>query len=242
MGGSAEISRDRDRHHSMVGTEVPEPSVVFVLGGPGAGKGTMCELAESLLGLTHLSIGDLLRAERQAGGPTAETIEELMAGGKLVPNEITVTLLKRAMENVTRRTGKRSFLIDGFPRSLSNLEGWREIFGREKELPKMLYLECPFAVLEERILRRARHSGRSDDNVVSLKARFETFVADTLPIVELFKSRGRCVEIDSSQDRQAVFALVKQHLAEVTEIQLTGRPLTERAEMLLGLRPFPKQS
>ena len=53
----------------------PEPNVVFVLGGPGAGKGTMCELAESQLGWTHLSTGDLLRAERQAGGPTAATIE-----------------------------------------------------------------------------------------------------------------------------------------------------------------------
>ena len=67
------------------------PNVVFVLGGPGAGKGTMCELAETQLGWTHLSTGDLLRAEREAGGPTAKVIEEYMTSGRLVPNEITVT-------------------------------------------------------------------------------------------------------------------------------------------------------
>ena len=81
-------------HHCDPRGPCPDPNVVFVLGGPGAGKGTMCELAESQLGWTHLSTGDLLRAERQAGGPTAATIEEFITAGKLVPNEITVTLLK----------------------------------------------------------------------------------------------------------------------------------------------------
>lgn len=54
----------------------PKPNVVFVLGGPGAGKGTMCELSRNQLGWTHLSTGDLLRAERKKGGQTAETIEK----------------------------------------------------------------------------------------------------------------------------------------------------------------------
>jgi UMP-CMP kinase len=219
----------------------PKPNVVFVLGGPGAGKGTMCELAESQLGWTHLSTGDLLRTERQAGGPTAATIEEFIAAGKLVPNEIVVTLLKNAMENVTRTTGKNNFLLDGFPRSLNNLEGWYDIFGREAELPKMLYFECPYTVLEKRILGRAKYSGRSDDNVESMKLRFDTFKAETLPTIELFKSKNRCVEVDTSQDRQAVYALVGSNLAEYTDRKLAAKPLTERAEMLLGLRPFPKK-
>jgi len=76
--------------------------VVFILGGPGAGKGTMCELATYQLGWTHLSTGDLLRAERKNGGPQAATIEQYITAGKLVPNEITVELLKNAMENVIR--------------------------------------------------------------------------------------------------------------------------------------------
>jgi UMP-CMP kinase len=219
----------------------PKPNVLFVLGGPGAGKGTMCELAESQLGWTHLSMGDLLRAERDGGGPTADTIEEFIAAGKLVPNEITVTLLKNAMERVTRTTGKNNFLLDGFPRSLNNLEGWYEIFGREAELPKMLFFECPYDVLEKRILGRAKWSGRSDDNVESMKLRFDTFKEETLPTVELFRSQNKVVEIDTSGDRQAVYTLVANNLAEYTDKEFADKPLTERAEMLLGLRPYPKK-
>lgn len=226
-------------HHCDPRQPCPKPNVVFVLGGPGAGKGTMCELAESQLGWTHLSTGDLLRAERQAGGTTAKTIEEFIAAGKLVPNEITVRLLEETMETVTRTTGKKNFLLDGFPRSLSNLDGWNQIFGRDAELPKMLYFECPYEVLETRILGRAKYTGRSDDNVQSMKLRFDTFREETLPIVELFKSKGKCVEIDTSQDRQRVYSLVRNNLAEYTDKVLVERPLTERAEMLLGLRPYP---
>ncbi|MEX2375623.1 MAG: nucleoside monophosphate kinase [Dehalococcoidia bacterium] len=218
----------------------PEPNVVYVLGGPGAGKGTMCELAEIQLGWTHLSTGDLLRAEQQAGGPTTEVIKEYIAAGKLVPNEIVVRLLKGAMERTTRTTGKRNFLIDGFPRSLSNLEAWYEVFGRAMALPTMLYLECPYPVLEQRILGRARYSDRADDNVEAMKLRFDTFKAETLPTVELFKSKGKCVEIDTSQDRQAVYKLFRDQLAPFTDPQLMAQPLSEKAETLLGLRPYPK--
>ncbi len=227
-------------HHYDPRLPCPAPNVVFVLGGPGAGKGTMCELAESQLGWTHLSAGDLLRAEALAGGPSAAGIAETVAAGKLVPDTIVVPLIKAAMEKVTRTTGRKNFLLDGFPRSLSNLEAWSETFGRETGLPKMLYFECPYPVLEQRILGRARHTGRADDNPESLKLRFDTFKAETLPVVEFFKSQGRCVEIDTSQGRQAVYALVVNSLADHTEGAFAARPLTERAEMLLGLRPFPK--
>lgn len=228
-------------HHFDPGLPCPKPNVVFVLGGPGAGKGTMCELAESQLGWSHLSTGDLLREEREAGGPNAAIIEELISAGKLVPDEIIVNLLKEKMETITRTTGKTNFLLDGFPRSLGNLEGWNESFGCESELPKMLYFECPYDVLKERILGRAKYTGRSDDNVESMKVRFDTFEEETLPTVEIFKSKDKCVEIDTSQDRQTVYDIVRSNLAEYTDEELAAKPLTERAEMLLGLRPYPKE-
>ena len=229
-------------HHSDPRLPCPEPTVVFVLGGPGTGKGTMCELAESQLGWTHLSTGELLRAERESGGPNAASIDALITDGKLVPNEITMTLLKNAMEQVTRTTGRTNFILDGFPRSLTNLEGWYERFGRDTELPKMLYLECPFPVLEKRILGRAKYSGRNDDNIESVKRRFDTFKAETLPTVEFFKSKEKCVEIDTSQSRQTVYEQFKNHLAEHTDQGLSDQPLSERAEILLGLRPYPNDA
>ncbi len=88
---------------------------------------------------------------------------------------------------------------------------------------------------------RAKYSDRSDDNVESMKLRFDTFKAETLPTLELFKSKKRVVEIDASQDRPTVYALVRRNLAEHTAEDLAAQPLTEKSEMLLGLRPYPKR-
>lgn len=227
-------------HHCDPRLPCPTPNVVFVLGGPGTGKGTMCELAESQLGWTHLSIGELLRKACEAGGASAEIIQAHMAAGELVPNEITVTLLKDAMEQTTRTTGRTNFLLDGFPRSTANLAAWNELFGAELELPTMLFLECPYEVLEARILGRAKFTGRSDDNIASIKLRVETFKAETLPIVDQFRRENKCVDIDTSQERQAVYDEVAQNLSTYTDPAFAKQPLSERAEMLLGLRPFPK--
>jgi len=229
-------------HHFDPREPLPDPNVIFVLGGPGSGKGTMCELAEAQLGWTHLSVGTLLRAEREAGGPQAALIEETMAAGRLLPREISVGLLKKAMDAAIRTTGNLNFLVDGFPRSLDNLEGWYEVYGREAELPQMLYFECPYDELEKRILGRSKYSGRSDDNVESLKLRFDTFKAETLPTFEHFKSLGKVVEVDASQSREQVYAVVVKHLEEDTDPGLIAQPLTEKSEMLLGLRPYPKRT
>ena len=69
----------------------------------------------------------------------------------------------------------------------------------------------------------------------------DRFKAETLPTVEVFKNKDKCIEIDTSLDRQAVYELVKTNLAEFTDHEFAAQPLTERAEMLLGIRPFPKK-
>ncbi len=233
----------------------PQPNVVFVLGGPGAGKGTMCELADLQLGWVHLSMGSLLRNKLDQGDPQASEIERFMAEGKLVPDEITVRLLKETMEKITRTTGKQNFLLDGFPRSFGNLAAWlgsdnvsgdpelelRKSISTESviELPKMLFFECPLAELERRVMGRSAHTGRSDDNLESLRQRFATFKAETLPMVEYFKKLEKYIEIDTSQDRQLVYRTVCEQLAPHTDADHVSHSLCERAEILLGMRPYP---
>ena len=95
-------------------------------------------------------------------------------------------------------------------------------------------------LLEDPTLTPPARPGRSDDNVESLKQRFDTFKAETLPMVELFRRRNKCVEIDTSQPRQTVFNLLRDNLAEFTDENFAAQPLTEKAEMMLGLRPWPK--
>ena len=120
-----------------------------------------------------------------------------------MPVVITVKLLQDAMAEVINATGKVNFLIDGFPRSLENWNGYKEVFGitSDAQMPTMLFFECPLPVLEKRVLKRAKHSGRSDDNVESLRKRFNTFKDETMQIVNTFRDAGKCVEVDSSNER-----------------------------------------
>merc|ERR550532_1616928 len=89
-----------------------KPSVFFILGGPGAGKGTQCANLVNEFGLVHLSAGDLLRAERNSGSDDAELINNYIKEGKIVPVAITVGLIKRAMGKAMRESEQFTFVID----------------------------------------------------------------------------------------------------------------------------------
>lgn len=93
-----------------------KPRVVFVLGGPGAGKGTQCAHIVEDFGFVHLSAGDLLRDELKKGGDTGNMIKKLIAEGAIVPVAVTLGLLKQAMQE-HQAQGRNLFLIDGFPRN-----------------------------------------------------------------------------------------------------------------------------
>ena len=89
-------------------------AVVFVLGGPGVGKGTQCALLVKDYGFKHLSAGDLLRAEQnRPGSELAELIKKHIKDGVIVPMEITVQLLENAMRDTMDKEDKHKFLIDG---------------------------------------------------------------------------------------------------------------------------------
>jgi adenylate kinase family enzyme len=87
-----------------------KPHVLFILGGPGAGKGTQCEILVSDYGYKHLSTGDLLRDEIKNKGPEAASIEEFIKEGKLVPSTTLVKLIKNKIE---KEGWSGHYLIDG---------------------------------------------------------------------------------------------------------------------------------
>ncbi|XP_078474492.1 UMP-CMP kinase-like [Lampetra planeri] len=120
------------------------PEVVFVLGGPGAGKGTQCEKIVETFGYTHLSAGDLLRAERSRKGSEFGTlIEKCIREGSIVPVEITLALLKKAMEETMAKDPSKSlFLVDGFPRNKDNLEGWQRHMEGKANVKFVLFFDC----------------------------------------------------------------------------------------------------
>ncbi|XP_064284861.1 UMP-CMP kinase [Passer domesticus] len=189
-----------------------KPVVVFVLGGPGAGKGTQCARIVEKYGYTHLSAGDLLRDERKRpGSQYGELIENYIKEGEIVPVEITISLLKRAMDQtMAANSQKNKFLIDGFPRNEDNLQGWTKTMDGKADVSFVLFFDCDNEICIGRCLERGKSSGRSDDNRESLEKRIHTYLQSTKPIIDLYERMGKVRKVDASKSVDEVFEKVVQ--------------------------------
>jgi len=184
------------------------PRVIFVLGGPGVGKGTQCKLLVDSQGFIHLSAGDLLRAERRSGSAQGDLIERIIVEGKIVPSEITVGLLRSAMQS--SGWGAKRFLVDGFPRNQENVDVWNRLMA-DAEVEFLLFLDCPEVgdrqdVMMNRIL--GRNEARSDDNIESLRKRLVTYREQTKPVVDLYEREGKVKKISGEGTPEEVHRLV----------------------------------
>eukprot|EP00397_Hematodinium_sp_SG-2012_P032230 GEMP01034300.1.p1 GENE.GEMP01034300.1~~GEMP01034300.1.p1 ORF type:complete len:202 (+),score=49.08 GEMP01034300.1:163-768(+) len=186
-----------------------KPQVVFVLGGPGSGKGTQCaKVLENCSGWSHVSAGDCLRAERNdPDSPDGEVIRKIIDAGNIVPVEITVNLLNKAMLADVEK-GVLKFLVDGFPRNEDNVRGWEKVIGNSMDVRGVLFFDLSEEDMERRLLSRAESSGRSDDNIEIIRKRFITNVEATMPIVQMYKEKGVVVTVDGSPAADEVFAEV----------------------------------
>jgi UMP-CMP kinase len=203
-------------------SDSPLPSVIFVLGGPGSGKGTQCSLITQHFPYTHLSAGDLLREERQRpNSEFGELIAQYIREGQIVPVEITVNLIRRAMEQKIAEVAiddvshGRKFLIDGYPRNADNLAGWRALLDSSVHIKGCLFFDCPEEVMEQRLLKRGETSGRSDDNMESIRKRFRTYVKETMPVIEEFRGLGLLKEVKADRDVDDVWMEVKDIISNM---------------------------
>ncbi|KIV94318.1 hypothetical protein PV10_02094 [Exophiala mesophila] len=170
-------------------------TVVYILGGPGSGKGTQSEYLVRDYGFVHLSAGDLLRAEQDnENSQYGQLIKDYIKDGLIVPMEITVNLLSNAIEDKLGSDGTGKFLVDGFPRKLDQALFFEQSVCVSK---CTLFLDCPEDVMRERLLNRGKTSGRSDDNEESIIKRFRTFVETSMPVVDLFEKEGRVITVSA---------------------------------------------
>ncbi|KAI6102730.1 UMP-CMP kinase [Pisolithus croceorrhizus] len=185
-------------------------TVVYVLGGPGAGKGTQCTKLSKDIDFCHLSAGDLLRAEQNRDGSQyGELIRTCIREGSIVPKEVTSKLLENAMAaEIQSRSGhgwtdgKGRFLIDGFPRKMDQALLFDEVV-----CPASLVIHFTTTedVMLERLLERGKTSGREDDNIDSIRKRFRTYYEQTMPVIEHYSNLGKLVEIDSTKSIDTVY-------------------------------------
>lgn len=193
------------------GTGSGQALVIFVLGGPGSGKGTQCANLVRDYGFKHLSAGDLLREEQdREGSEFGEMIKTYIKEGEIVPMEVTIQLLENAMNATIEESGNRQFLIDGFPRKMDQAVAFEE-----KVVPSKftLFFDCPEETMRERLLNRGKTSGRADDNEESIKKRFRTFVETSMPVVEKFEKEGRVVRVDATKGPEEVYQDVQKQFS-----------------------------
>lgn len=184
------------------------PNIVFVLGGPGAGKGTQCDnIIGNFETWGHVSAGDCLRAERNnPDSADGKMINEIIKEGKIVPSHITVGLMQKAMRAAE---GKNTFLIDGFPRNLENMETWESVVGSAANVVNVFFFDTAEDVMEARLLERGKTSGRNDDNIEAIKKRFKTYQDETMPIIKKYEEKGLVTRFDASPPKDEVWEKVK---------------------------------
>jgi len=189
--------------------------IVLVVGGPGSGKGALCQRLAEDCGAVHLSCGEMLREEVEAQTPLGKEVAEIMARGDLVSSALVTALMRRRM----RQHPGRRILLDGFPRSLENARDFVELCG-PPELA--LHLDCDDTILIERILARGGKSAkeaeraaaegkpvssvRSDDNVHTAIQRLKNYHKHHHSTMSWLKEiRVPIVELDCSGSKNEVW-------------------------------------
>ena len=185
---------------------------VIMVSPPGAGKGTQCKLLSQATGITHISSGDLLRAEVAGGTALGRKVSSFMQRGDLVADDLLFDILTPAVVGAVRETG--GYLLDGFPRTLPQALRAAEI-GVQLNVASdtAVYLSAPEEVLVARLLARAQREGRADDTPEVIRHRLSVYTDQTQPLVEYYRGRGILVEVDANRAEPEVHAALMDQLA-----------------------------
>jgi adenylate kinase len=172
---------------------------IILIGPPGAGKGTQARALAKYLSVPHLSTGDLLRDEIQAGTPLGQVARKYLDAGQLVPDLLVFEVLEHRLNQPDCEHG---CLLDGFPRTLSQaavLAGYLERVG------KPLTGAIELRVDDEEIVRRLAGRSRSDDQPHIIRERMAGFRRQTEPLVEYYRQRNILKSIDGLGTIEEVF-------------------------------------
>jgi len=161
--------------------------IIWVLGGPGCGKGTQCEQLATVNDYTHLSTGELLRCCVMSGSPRGLQLFGIMEKGQMVPDEEVVTLLAEAI--MSKLSSTKGFLIDGFPASVQQAKMFEDQISTPTNI---IVLEAHDEVLKGRL----RSRGNFDDNDESIKKRIESFTEKTRPVIDAYAKVLKKVSAD----------------------------------------------
>lgn len=207
------------------------------MGAPGAGKGTQARLLQERLHLPQISTGDIFRALKHAQTPLAQEVREIMERGQLVPDELTIRLVR---ERTAQDDCRNGYILDGFPRTPAQAASLEQLAAEQGKSIVAINIDVPRELLEKRMTGRrncpvcgeiyniyfkppqndnvcdlhpeAQLVHRADDNSETVKARLETYEEQTRPLIEYYRSKGLLRSVDGTKQPEEIYENLLPHI------------------------------
>ena len=168
---------------------------IVLFGPPGSGKGTQAAKLVEKYGLLHISTGDLFRYEMGNDTPLGLKAKEYMSKGQLVPDEVTIGMLKN---KVMANLDVKGYILDGFPRTIPQAEALDQLMNElDKEISGLIALDVDDEELVKRLLNRGLTSGRADDNNEEvIRKRIKVYNDETAPVFDFYEKQGKSTKVE----------------------------------------------
>jgi adenylate kinase len=184
---------------------------LILFGPPGSGKGTQSEKLISKYGFKHLSTGDLLRSEIANQTKLGVEAKSFMDAGQLVPDAVVIGMVDAAINS---NKGVYGFLFDGFPRTKAQAVALDHLLAsHEEKIDLVLALDVPEDELVQRMIGRAKTSGRSDDaNPEVQKNRIAVYKNETLAVADHYSQFDRVVTLNGLGSIDDIFSSLSKEI------------------------------
>ncbi len=184
---------------------------ILVLGPQGSGKGTQAKRLCAERRIPHISTGDMFRAAIAAGTDLGRAVEPILASGALVPDELTVALIRERLSEPDAAPG---FVLDGFPRNLAQAEALDAMLaGIARGIDAVLFFDLDDTTATERMLGRAAAEGRADDTPDVIAKRLQVYHDQTEPLVAYYGAGGLLVTLRAERPVDEVHGQIADALS-----------------------------
>lgn len=181
---------------------------LVLFGPPGAGKGTQSEKLIHKYGFVHISTGDLFRWHTKNDTPLGKKVKEIMNSGALVPDEITIAMLK---EELDKNPQAKGFLFDGFPRTVPQAQALDKFMkDNGSAIHHVIALDVTEAEVRARIAKRRTVENRADDEEEKLNKRITEYFTKTIHVLPFYEKQGRLKTVHGIGNIEDIFSNISK--------------------------------